>query len=90
MSNEGSAANSLANFLAIDVGQHHVQNHQVRSELLDTHARVKTVVGRANVKASIPLEAVLNQIDQILIVINDQQLFLSAFQVRRSESRCPS
>ena len=54
---------ALADFLAVDVGQHHVQHNEVRLEFLREHPRVEPVVRRADVKSPVPL--LLGELDSV-------------------------
>src|SRR5262249_19098601 len=76
----GVHANALANFLAVDVRKHDVQDHQIRAKLLDEHPRVESVVRRFQIKPAIAAENVHEQLDQIDIVVHNQQLAFAALQ----------
>lgn len=73
-------ANALANFATIDVGQHHVEDDAIRAKLFDLHARIEAVVGGADFEAAIAFEGVVHQVHQVLIVIDDEQFLLAAFE----------
>jgi len=78
------ASNVLAHQFAVQIGQHHVQHNDVGAEFLHLHPCIKTVIGRAQFKPAVPLECIRHQIDQVLVVVDDQQLLLAAFQgIRR-------
>jgi hypothetical protein len=72
------AANQLANFLAVDVWQHDVENDQVRPKLLDHHAGAETVIDAANFESAVAFQVIDDELDEILIVINDQHFPLAA------------
>ena len=74
------ASNVLAYKLAVQIGQHDVQNYDVGTEFLDLHPCIKTVVGRSQFKSAVPLKCIRHQIDQVLVVVDDQQLLLAALQ----------
>src|SRR5262245_49948940 len=73
-------ANTLANFLAVDIGQHNVEHDQIGPKLLHEHAGVEAVVRRLDLKAAVASERVAHQLNQFLIVIDDQQLPLAALE----------
>lgn len=74
------ASNTLANFAAVNVWEHHVKNDHVRPKLLDLHTCVEAIVGGSNVESPVAFEGVVHEIYQILVIVNDQQLLLSAFK----------
>jgi hypothetical protein len=74
------APNSLANLFSVDIRQHDVEDNHVRPEFFDLHSRVKAVVGGSDIESAISGKRVVHEVDQILVVIDDQQFLLAAFQ----------
>ena len=75
-----SLRTKLADFDAVDIGQHHVEHDQVGAELLDQHAGAEAVVDAADVEAAVALQLIDDQFDQIFIVVDDEDLALAAIE----------
>jgi hypothetical protein len=73
-------ANSLANFFAIDVWQHDIQDNDVGLVFLDHHPRIESIVGDAHLKPTVGVKHVTNHFDQFLVVVHDQRFAFAAFQ----------
>ena len=75
-----SLRTQLADFDAVDIGQHHVEHDQVGPEFLDQHAGAEAVVHAADLEAAVALQLIDDQLDQILIVVDDENLALAAVE----------
>ena len=73
-------ANSMADFAAVDVRKHHVQDDQVGAVFLDHHTGVEAGGGHAHFKAAVLLEDFRHQLDELDVVIDEQHFALAAFQ----------
>ena len=76
----GVGADALADFLAVDVRQHDVEDDQVGPIFLDHHAGVEAVVGDADLEAAVLFEDLGHQLDQFGIVVDEQDLALAALE----------
>ena len=74
------SADPLADFLAVDIGQHHVEDDQVRAVFLDHHARIETVVGDAHFEPAVFLQNLGDQLDQFHVVVDEENLALPALE----------
>ncbi len=82
------AAHEPADFDAVDIGQHHVEHDQIGPEFLDQHAGAEAVVDAADLEAAVALQLIDDQFDQIFIVVDDEDLALSAVERVGRECRC--
>ena len=81
----GVGPHAMADFLAVDVRQHHVQDDEVGAVFLDHHAGVEAVGSNANLEAAVLLEGLVHDVDQFGIVVHEKDLPLAALQsVRRN------
>ncbi len=74
------AANSLANFFAIDIGEHHIQHDEIGTKFLDEHTGIETIVGGFDIEASVALECIEHQLYKLLIIVDDQKLTLATLE----------
>jgi hypothetical protein len=82
----GIGTHPLANFLAVDIGQHDVQNDQVRVVFLDHHAGVEAVLSDADLEASVVIQHFADEFDQFGVVIDQKHLALAALQGIRGDA----
>ena len=70
-----------ANFLAVDVGEHDVEDDAVGAILLDEHASIEAGVGDADVEAAILFENLGHVLDELLdVIVDEEYLALAAFE----------
>src|SRR5579884_2050317 len=70
----------MANFLAVDVRQHNVQDDNVRTVLLDHQPGVEAVRGDAHLETAVLFEELVHQLDQFGVVVYQKHFALAAFQ----------
>ena len=76
----GVGPHAMADFLAVDVRQHHVEDDEVRTVLLDHHPGVEAVGGDAHLEAAVVLEGIVDRRDEVRLVIDEQHLALAALE----------
>lgn len=74
------AADSLANFLTVDIREHDIENDDVRVIFPNHHTGVESVIGSADFEATIGFEGIGDEFDEFGIVINDESLSFTAFE----------
>src|SRR5205085_7059083 len=79
-------ADRLTDDVAVDVGEHVVEDDQVGAELLREHAGVVTGIGRLYLKSAIPFQHVHKQFHNLRIVIHNQDFSLAGIQRIRGNS----
>src|SRR5947209_4020384 len=71
---------TMANFLAIDVRQHDVENDEVRPVFFDHHASVKSGGGHADFKAAVFFQDLGHELHEFDIVVDQENLAFAAFE----------
>src|SRR5579875_2703137 len=70
----------MTNFLAVDVRQHHVQDDNVRTILLDHQSGIEAVGSDAHLETAVLLKELVHQLDQFRIVVHQKHFAFAAFQ----------
>src|SRR5262249_14412339 len=70
----------LADFLAVDVRQHDVENEHIRPIFLHQHAGIKAGGGDLHLEAAILFEELRHDFNEFGVVIDEQDLSASAFE----------
>ena len=78
----GVGANTMAYFLAVDVGKHDIQDDEVGTIFLDHHARIEARAGHAHLEAAVLFQDLGHELDEFGIIVDKQDLglVLSRFQ----------
>ena len=89
-SSVGVGPDAVADFLAVDVRQHDVEDDQVRAVLLDHHAGVEAVGGDADLEPAVLLEDLVDQSRRVRRRRPRAAPCACRSPGRRSGCRCPS